>query len=165
MHQRHFLPLVRLTAIGAQVKPICVAHQWQVKVLEEFVPPNPDLLGMNVNRSKILIRLRPASDVGEQPSAASQSQAEFTRLSGFFCLLDRAPARCFCDNGVFLCTEYSLRRRTSSSEQDESCADWRIKGNCFLALARKPCNICVAFDWRIADVVSRDQLDVYCLLC
>ena len=52
---------------GGQVKPICVAHKWNVQTLEEFVPPNAGLLGMNVNRKKIFIRLRPASDVGELP--------------------------------------------------------------------------------------------------
>lgn len=48
-----------------KVKPICVAHKWNVKFLEEFIPPNPGLLGMNVNRQKIFIRLRPHSDVGK----------------------------------------------------------------------------------------------------
>ena len=47
------------------MKPICVAHKWNVQMLEEFVPPNAGLLGMNVNRKKIFIRLRPASDLGE----------------------------------------------------------------------------------------------------
>ncbi|CAN0481537.1 unnamed protein product, partial [Laminaria digitata] len=45
-----------------QVHPICAAHKWNVQMLEEFVPPNAGLLGMNVNRNKIFIRLRPASD-------------------------------------------------------------------------------------------------------
>ncbi|CAM9248068.1 unnamed protein product [Discosporangium mesarthrocarpum] len=51
-----------LDKIADQVKPICVAHKWTITSLEEFMPGNPQLLGMNVNRKKILIRLRPASD-------------------------------------------------------------------------------------------------------
>lgn len=47
-----------------QVKPICVAHKWTVQKLEEFIPPNAQLLGMNVGRQKIFIRLRPAGDLG-----------------------------------------------------------------------------------------------------
>lgn len=69
------LPAVALTHIlrvlapfvePQQVKPICVAHQWKVPLLLEFVPKEAGLLGMNVNRGqKICIRLRPASDEGE----------------------------------------------------------------------------------------------------
>lgn len=33
-------------------------------MLEEFNPPNPGLLGMNVGRQKIFIRLRPAGALG-----------------------------------------------------------------------------------------------------
>ncbi|CAM9143405.1 unnamed protein product, partial [Scytosiphon promiscuus] len=54
-----------LQRLADQVKPICVAHEWKVPLLVEFVPKDAGLLGMNVNRGqKICIRLRPASDEG-----------------------------------------------------------------------------------------------------
>ncbi|CAM9730353.1 unnamed protein product, partial [Ectocarpus sp. 13 AM-2016] len=54
-----------LQKLADQVKPICVAHKWKVVLLLEFIPNNPGLLGLNVNRGqKICIRLRPPSDEG-----------------------------------------------------------------------------------------------------
>lgn len=43
-----------------------MAHKWKVLMLEEFVPSDAGLLGVNMNRGmKIRIRLRPSSDEGE----------------------------------------------------------------------------------------------------
>ncbi len=50
-----------LRRVAAQVEPIMRKRKWRVTELQEFFPKNAGLLGMNVNRSKILIRLRPAS--------------------------------------------------------------------------------------------------------
>jgi hypothetical protein len=36
-------------------------HEWRVTKLCEFFPKNPGLLGMNTNRTKIQIRLRPSN--------------------------------------------------------------------------------------------------------
>ncbi|KAG5176448.1 WLM domain-containing protein, partial [Tribonema minus] len=45
-----------------QVKPICVKHEWSVAHLEEFYPSNKGLLGVNINRTKICVRLREPRD-------------------------------------------------------------------------------------------------------
>ena len=51
---------VLLQRLADQVEPIMRAHQWRCTKLTEFVPKNAGLLGMNVNRTKIMVRLRPA---------------------------------------------------------------------------------------------------------
>lgn len=59
-------PPRRVLRARAQVHPICVAHKWKVQVLEEFLPAEAGLLGVNMNRGmKIRIRLRPSSDEGQ----------------------------------------------------------------------------------------------------
>lgn len=40
------------------VAPIMKKHGWELPLLAEFFPSDPNLLGMNVNHTKILIRLR-----------------------------------------------------------------------------------------------------------
>lgn len=40
------------------VAPIMRKHGWELPLLAEFFPSDPNLLGMNVNHTKILIRLR-----------------------------------------------------------------------------------------------------------
>jgi hypothetical protein len=48
-----------------QVQPIMRKRQWTVKQLSEFLPSNPNLLGLNVNRgAEVKIRLRRAGDGG-----------------------------------------------------------------------------------------------------
>eukprot|EP00941_MAST-03F_sp_MAST-3F-sp1_P000729 g729.t1 len=47
-----------LERVAAAVQPIMKKHKWRVKQLVEFCPKSASLLGMNVNRSKIMIRLR-----------------------------------------------------------------------------------------------------------
>jgi hypothetical protein len=51
-----------LKKVADHVKPLCVAHKWSVKSLDEFDPANPGLLGVNINRSFIKIRLRRPGD-------------------------------------------------------------------------------------------------------
>ncbi|GAA5927428.1 uncharacterized protein JCM15063_005896 [Sporobolomyces koalae] len=52
-----------LKTIHTRVKPIMVAHGWNLPILSEFFPTNPNLLGINVNRGqKICLRLRPQED-------------------------------------------------------------------------------------------------------
>ncbi|KAE8733539.1 Zinc ion binding isoform 2 [Hibiscus syriacus] len=48
-----------LEKIANQVKPIMRKHKWRVKVLSEFCPNNPALLGLNVGRGiHVKLRLR-----------------------------------------------------------------------------------------------------------
>uniref|UniRef100_A0ACD5Y1F3 Uncharacterized protein n=1 Tax=Avena sativa TaxID=4498 RepID=A0ACD5Y1F3_AVESA len=50
-----------LDRIAKQVQPIMRRRKWRVKVLSEFSPKNPRLLGLNVNRGvEVKLRLRPA---------------------------------------------------------------------------------------------------------
>ncbi|KAM0921140.1 hypothetical protein ACQ4PT_007036 [Festuca glaucescens] len=49
-----------LDRIAKQVQPIMRRRKWRVKVLSEFSPKNPRLLGLNVNRGvEVKLRLRP----------------------------------------------------------------------------------------------------------
>jgi hypothetical protein len=49
-----------LLQAASQVQPIMRKRQWRVPLLSEFMPRNPNLLGLNVNRGQeIKIRLRP----------------------------------------------------------------------------------------------------------
>jgi hypothetical protein len=49
-----------LEKVAYQVQPIMRKRSWTVKQLSEFVPKNPNLLGLNVNRgAEVKIRLRP----------------------------------------------------------------------------------------------------------
>lgn len=51
--------LLMLRKASAMVKPIMQKHGWRVKVLAEFLPPEQNLLGLNINKGyKICIRLR-----------------------------------------------------------------------------------------------------------
>lgn len=51
--------LTMLRKVGSLVKPIMRKRNWTVKVLAEFLPPEQNLLGLNINRGyKICIRLR-----------------------------------------------------------------------------------------------------------
>jgi hypothetical protein len=53
--------LERLVATTAKV---VTNRKWSVKILKEFYPKNPSLLGLNVNAgSSIMIRLREARDM------------------------------------------------------------------------------------------------------
>ncbi|KAG5643139.1 hypothetical protein DXG03_001529 [Asterophora parasitica] len=53
--------LPMLQRIASLVKPIMRKHNWNLPVLAEFFPENPNLLGININRGmKICLRLRPA---------------------------------------------------------------------------------------------------------
>lgn len=48
-----------LEKIAKQVQPIMRKHKWRVKLLSEFCPNNPRLLGLNVNRGvHVKLRLR-----------------------------------------------------------------------------------------------------------
>lgn len=40
------------------VKGMMQKRNWIVKVVEEFFPSNPNLQGLNINRSRIKIRMR-----------------------------------------------------------------------------------------------------------
>ncbi|KAJ2157211.1 hypothetical protein GGF46_004656, partial [Coemansia sp. RSA 552] len=52
-----------LRRIAAQVRPVMEKRGWRVKVLREFFPRSPNLLGLNVNHGlEIRIRLRSAHD-------------------------------------------------------------------------------------------------------
>eukprot|EP00899_Mesostigma_viride_P028546 jgi/Mesvir1/8877/Mv02768-RA.2 len=49
-----------LEDVARQVQPIMRKRGWRVKMLSEFSPSNPNLLGLNVNRGvEVKIRLRP----------------------------------------------------------------------------------------------------------
>lgn len=51
--------LLMLRKASSVVKPIMQKHGWRVKVLAEFLPPEQNLLGLNINKGyKICIRLR-----------------------------------------------------------------------------------------------------------
>mmetsp|Transcript_6407 Transcript_6407/g.10097 ORF Transcript_6407/g.10097 Transcript_6407/m.10097 type:complete len:263 (+) Transcript_6407:1846-2634(+) len=54
-----------LEQMATQVEGIMKRHQWSINSLEEFKPKNKGLLGVNVNRTKILVRLR--DDAGFMP--------------------------------------------------------------------------------------------------
>ncbi|KAL2161528.1 hypothetical protein VTH06DRAFT_8090 [Thermothelomyces fergusii] len=47
-----------LKRLAALVKPLMQARGWKVKTLSEMYPPEANLWGLNVDRSRILIRLR-----------------------------------------------------------------------------------------------------------
>jgi len=48
-----------LERLARDCAPLLRRRKWNIKKLKEFFPKDPGLLGMNVNRSNILIRLRP----------------------------------------------------------------------------------------------------------
>lgn len=51
--------LSRLRKIASLVKPIMRKRAWQVRILSEFMPGTPNLLGLNINKGyKICVRLR-----------------------------------------------------------------------------------------------------------
>lgn len=51
--------LKMLRQVASLVKPIMRKRGWKVQILAEFLPPEPNLLGLNINRGyKICIRLR-----------------------------------------------------------------------------------------------------------
>lgn len=51
--------LTMLRKVASLVKPIMRKHGWKVRILAEFLPPEPNLLGLNINRGyKICLRLR-----------------------------------------------------------------------------------------------------------
>ncbi|KAH8682338.1 WLM domain-containing protein [Xylariales sp. PMI_506] len=55
--------LIILKKVASLVKPIMRARGWKVHQLTEFYPPEPNLLGLNVNRGqKICLRLRYPGD-------------------------------------------------------------------------------------------------------
>ncbi|KAJ2078897.1 hypothetical protein H4R24_004156 [Coemansia sp. RSA 988] len=57
------LALATLHRVSAQVRPIMQQRGWRVKVLREFYPRTPNLLGLNVNRGhEIRLRLRSPHD-------------------------------------------------------------------------------------------------------
>ncbi|KAL7604299.1 hypothetical protein Lser_V15G17759 [Lactuca serriola] len=48
-----------LEKIAKQVQPIMRKHKWKVNILSEFCPPNPALLGLNINGgAEVKLRLR-----------------------------------------------------------------------------------------------------------
>ena len=51
-----------LDRLAKMTAPIMLRRKWKVKNLKEFYPTNQCLLGMNINRSTICIRLRNPSD-------------------------------------------------------------------------------------------------------
>ncbi|KAI1334206.1 WLM-domain-containing protein [Xylariaceae sp. FL0016] len=51
-----------LKKIASMVKPIMRARGWKVRQLHEFYPDDPRLLGLNVNRQRIYVRLRYSGD-------------------------------------------------------------------------------------------------------
>lgn len=55
--------LALLTKLAAYVKPLCKQRKYRIESLNEFSPEQKGLLGMNVNRSRILIRLRHPDDI------------------------------------------------------------------------------------------------------
>ncbi|GAB1734816.1 hypothetical protein NU195Hw_g9574t1 [Hortaea werneckii] len=51
--------LTMLRKVASLVKPIMRKHGWKVQILAEFLPPEQNLLGLNINKGyKICIRLR-----------------------------------------------------------------------------------------------------------
>eukprot|EP00124_Ichthyophonus_hoferi_P000562 Ihof_evm15s21 gene=Ihof_evmTU15s21 len=55
-----------LKKIAAQVRPIMKNRQWRVGLLKEFIPSNPNLLGININSGEaVKIRLRLAHNLNE----------------------------------------------------------------------------------------------------
>ena len=50
--------LVYLQKLAAQVYPLCLQKKLKVVIFKEFFPVNPGLLGLNVNRTTIYVRLR-----------------------------------------------------------------------------------------------------------
>ncbi|KFK35550.1 hypothetical protein AALP_AA4G005300 [Arabis alpina] len=55
-----------LTKIANQVQPIMNRRKWRVKLLSEFCPTNPRLLGVNVNRGvQVKLRLRRVNNDGD----------------------------------------------------------------------------------------------------
>lgn len=57
--ERGDVALTMLRKLASIVKPIMRKHTWHVRVLAEFLPPEQNLLGLNINKGyKILIRLR-----------------------------------------------------------------------------------------------------------
>lgn len=54
-----------LSRLVAYVKPLCKQRKYRVESLNEFWPDQKGLLGMNVSRRKILIRLRHPDDVNQ----------------------------------------------------------------------------------------------------
>jgi hypothetical protein len=51
-----------LERLANDVEPIMKKRGWKIRTLSEFYPKNPQLLGVNINRKDIKIRLRAASD-------------------------------------------------------------------------------------------------------
>ncbi|CAH8362588.1 unnamed protein product [Eruca vesicaria subsp. sativa] len=55
-----------LEKVANQVQPIMTRRKWRVKLLSEFWPTNPRLLGVNVNRGvQVKLRLRRANNDGD----------------------------------------------------------------------------------------------------
>ncbi|ESQ29872.1 hypothetical protein EUTSA_v100115890mg, partial [Eutrema salsugineum] len=55
-----------LDKVAKQVQPIMVRRKWRVKLLSEFCPKNPRLLGVNVNRGvQVKLRLRKVNHEGD----------------------------------------------------------------------------------------------------
>ncbi|KAJ3205290.1 Map microtubule affinity-regulating kinase [Dinochytrium kinnereticum] len=55
--------LSTLKRVASLVKPLMKKRSWTLPILREFFPPNPNLLGLNVNRGQeIRLRLRHATD-------------------------------------------------------------------------------------------------------
>lgn len=53
-----------LKKLSEVVYPLMIKHKWTVPLLSEFLPSNPNLLGLNVNRGQeIRIRLRHPHDI------------------------------------------------------------------------------------------------------
>ena len=52
--------------LAAIVKPLMLTHSLRVGVLAEFLPEQPNLLGLNIGHGRqVCIRLRPAADRSE----------------------------------------------------------------------------------------------------
>lgn len=54
-----------LQKLSSYVFPLCKQRRYRISSLSEFNPSNKGLLGMNVNRKKILIRLRDPHDINQ----------------------------------------------------------------------------------------------------
>ncbi|KAJ4881953.1 zinc ion binding [Raphanus sativus] len=55
-----------LEKVANQVQPIMTRRKWRVKLLSEFCPTNPRLLGVNVNRGvQVKLRLRKVNNDGD----------------------------------------------------------------------------------------------------
>ncbi|KAJ0249988.1 Zinc ion binding protein [Hirschfeldia incana] len=55
-----------LEKVANQVQPIMIRRKWRVKLLSEFCPTNPRLLGVNVNRGvQVKLRLRRVNNDGD----------------------------------------------------------------------------------------------------